>query len=192
MLILDELKVIFIHVHRTGGSTISNILRERKLVNTNNVLPQHTNAKNDDTSILEKHHDYYTIGCTRNPWDRILSWYLLLHFNDLKSIEKERTRLEDFIEQDIAIDLSINYFHYNTLDYLSNKEDSLIANKIFRFENIENDIREFLLQYNIYFQKIPIINKTFKKDYKNYYTDKARELIAQKCSKDIQYFNYEF
>jgi len=191
MIIAHNLKLIFIHVQRTGGTALSNILRQ-KLGGNFDILSQHHNAKTLDTIFLENYSDYYTFGFTRNPWSRILSWYSLIHFNNQKSLVEERKRFEEFIELDFAADFTTQFFHYNSLDYFSNKEGKLIVDKIFHYENLENEIRVLFNQFNLPLTEIPLINETNPKNYKDYYTDKSRSLIAQKCKKDIEYFNYNF
>lgn len=108
--------MIFIHVQRAGGTTISNILRENSVASFSN-LSQHSNTRTLDDVFLEKYKDYYIFGFTRNPWARILSWYSLVYFNDQKSLPEERKRFEEFIELDSAADLTNPFFHYNALDY---------------------------------------------------------------------------
>jgi hypothetical protein len=44
MIISHDLKLIFIHVHRTGGTAFSNILKQ-ELKQNFEVLPQHNNIK---------------------------------------------------------------------------------------------------------------------------------------------------
>ncbi|MFT5823549.1 MAG: hypothetical protein ACI8ZM_004811 [Crocinitomix sp.] len=191
MLISHKLKMIFIHVQRTGGTTFSNIIREKILTKSNDHC-QHSNSRTLNSTFFEKHKDYYTFGFTRNPWDRILSWYSFIHFNDQKSLPEERKRFEEFLELDAAADFTKQTFHYNSLDYFTTKKGELIVDKIFHYENMENNIGVLLNQFNLPLTEIPIMNETSKKDYKDYYTDKSRNLIAQKCKKDIAYFNYIF
>ena len=81
MIISHNLKIIFIHVHRTGGSSLINLLKSQ-LGNHIEILSQHGNARTSESYLLEKHKDYYIFGFTRNPWDRILSWYSLIHKNN--------------------------------------------------------------------------------------------------------------
>ena len=191
MIISHNLKIIFIHVHRTGGTIFTNILLE-KLVDNYEVLSQHSNIRTLDSVFLKKYNDYYIFGFTRNPWDRILSWYSLLHSNDQKSLTEERKRFEEFIEFDTALDFTTQFFHYNSLDYFLNKKDELIVDKILLYENLENEIGFLLNKFNLPLTSIPVVNETSKKNYKEYYTDKSRGLITQKCKKDIQFFNYIF
>lgn len=191
MLISHPLKFIFIHVHRTGGTTIESLLQNqlrRQIV----TLPQHANTKTAEASLLETYKEYYTFGFTRNPWERILSWYSLIHKNDPKSLEEERKRLEAFIELDAAADFKILDFHYNSIDYFSDEKGKLKVDKIFRYENFEHAVIEILKRFDLPFTEIPHVNKTSAKNVRAYYTSKSQDLIAQKCKKDIEYFNYVF
>jgi hypothetical protein len=77
MLIAHELNLIFIHIPRTGGTTITNILTDRlgeKLI----ALQQHSNVKTSEGERLKNYPHLFKFGFVRNPWDRILSWYALL------------------------------------------------------------------------------------------------------------------
>lgn len=116
----------------------------------------------------------------------------MVNSNDPKSLAEERKRLEEYIEKDCAADFTTGFFHYNCLDYFSNKQDELIVNKIFHYEDFENEIEMFFNEMNLSKAEIPVVNETHKKNYRDYYTDKSCDLIAQKCDKDIQFFNYKF
>ncbi len=191
MIISHTLKIIFIHVQRTGGSTLINLLKS-ELGSDLEILSQHGNARTSESYLLEKYADYYTFGFTRNPWERILSWYSLIHRNDPKNLDQERKRFETFIESDWASDFTTQQFHYNTLDYFSNNKGLIKADKIFRYENFETEIRSLFNKFNFPLKEIPKINNTNPKIFQNFYTKKSQNLIAEKCKKDIEYFNYVF
>jgi hypothetical protein len=191
MIISHNLKIIFIHVHRTGGTAFSNILKQ-KLVDNFDVLSQHSNTKTLEPEFFKKYNDYYIFGFTRNPWERILSWYSLIHFNDQKDLIGERIRFENFIESDSASNFTTQSFHYNALDYFTNYKDELMVDKIFHYENIDKDIKSLFHQFNLDLTEFPVVNATKVKSYRDFYTDKSVNLIEQKCKKDIQYFNYSF
>ena len=191
MIISHNLKIIFIHVHRTGGSSLINLLKSQ-LGNHFEILSQHGNARTSEAYLLEKHKDYYIFGFTRNPWDRILSWYSLIHKNDQKSLALEKKRFERFIELDYASDFTTQQFHYNTLDYFSNKKGALKVDEIFRYENFENEIGKLMGKLNLSKTEISKINNTTPKIFQDFYTQNSKDLIAEKCRKDIEYFNYIF
>lgn len=170
---------------------MTNILRS-EIMEDAMVFDQHSNAQTVAEDVFEMYNDYYKFGCTRNPWDRILSWYSLIYRNREKSLDEERKRLEEFIENDHALDPNNRFFHYNALDYFTNEQGVCIADKIFRFERLNSEIRTIADQFNIALTEIPLVNETPPKDYREYYTDKSRMLIEQKCEKDIEHFGYTF
>lgn len=191
MVLSHSLKFIFIHVHRTGGTALTSLLKN-KLDNKLDVLCQHGNARTPHSYLLEIHKEYYTFGFTRNPWKRMLSWYSLIHKNDPKNLAEERKRFEKFIELDAASDFTTPFFHYNSIDYFTNEKGALKVDKIFRYENLEEATIELFNRFGFPFTGIPSINETPAKNFREYYTNKSQQLIAEKCKKDIEYFNYTF
>jgi hypothetical protein len=162
MIISHDLKFIFIHVHRTAGTTLTNLLR-KKLVGNFEVFPQHSNARTSESIELIRYNEYYTFGFTRNPWERLLSWYTLIYYNDQISLAEERVRFEQFIEMDAASDFTKQEFHYNTLDYFTTKNGEFIANKIASYEYLENEMGALLQRFNLTPLDIPLLNNTRKK-----------------------------
>ncbi len=191
MIISHTKKLIFIHVHRTAGTSLRNVLI-RKIDDYIDVSPQHSNAITLENDFFDNYNDYYIFGFTRNPWERIFSWYSLIELNNQKSLAEERIRFEKFIEYDHASDFRTIFFHYNSLDYFTNKKGEFIGAKIFRYEHLNKEIKTIVNQFNLQASEIPNINNASPKNYKEYYTDKSRNLIAEKCKKDIDYFNYTF
>lgn len=191
MVISHKLKTIFIHAHRTAGTTCSNILM-RKSVGHLQLLTPHTNARTVKPQFFEQYADYFTFGFARNPWARMASWYFLIHFRDQKSVSEEKRRLEEFLEKDWALDFTTQYFHYNCLDYFTNKNGELVVDKIFHYENFDAEVALLLRQLHLSPIRIPVYNQSKVLSYKWYYTDKSRSLVAEKCKKDIQYFDYKF
>jgi len=191
MIFSDQLKTIFIHVHRTGGTAITNLFRQHGF-DISEEFPQHSNVRTVDNSFWEKYHDYKILGFTRNPWARIFSWYTLIHQHIPLSIEAERKRFEEFIENDLTGDLDQQYFHYNSLDYFTRANGQQVVNKILRYERFENEVNALFREYNIRINKIPIINETGRKDYRLYYTPLSLSIITERCKKDIEYFKYSF
>lgn len=174
-MVSHEMKVIFIHVHRTGGTTLGNLLRQNL---TESLYPygQHVNAKNLEDNFWDNHKEYYIFGFTRNPWARILSWYALIHRHSPLSLTDERIRFQRFIEQGFA---SV-HFHYNTLDYYTQRNGTLAAHTVYRYENMESEIQALYqrLGWSHMGMQIPRLNGTGLRDYREYYTSKSRALIA--------------
>lgn len=191
MIISHNSKIIFIHIQRTGGSSIINLLKHH-LGEELEIVAQHGNARSEENHLLKSNPEYFTFTFVRNPWDRILSWYLLIYKESQEKIDKEKMKFERFLLLDLAFKPGDPHFHYNQLDYITDKEGNLYTDKIYRFENYGSEIES--MQETL---KFPIIdakkmNRTWDKNYRDYYTKKSQELIAEKCKKDIEYFKYSF
>ena len=189
MLIAHELNLLFIHIPRTGGTTITNIITEQ-LESKPIVLQQHANTKTSEGERLKHYPHLYKFGFVRNPWDRILSWYgLLCKGNNQKLTALE---FEKFLIDSVTIYQNDNYFHFNQLDYFTDKNGVLQIDFIGRFENFSIDLKTVFEKISFPLDKIPINNPTEKKNYQVFYTDKSRAIITDLCAKDIAYFGYSF
>jgi hypothetical protein len=191
MIISHELKFIFIHIQRTGGNTVINLLKHQ-LKEKVEIISQHGNAKTAELSLLEDYKDYFNFTFIRNPWDRILSWYLLIYQHENNNMDKERSQFEKFIELDLAAAKGDKDFHYNQLDYISNEKGNILINKCYRFDNFEEEVSAMLKDLGLLQMAIPRLNLSLMTNYRDYYTVKSRELINQKCKRDIAYFGFEF
>jgi len=191
MIISHKAKFIFIHIQRTGGSSIINLLKEHLKVHLD-VVSQHGNARSPENFLLKDNSGYFTFSMVRNPWARIFSWYLLINKENLQDLETEKAKFQHFLETDMAFNAGDLHFHYNQVDYLSNEEGSLWTNKIYRFEDYRNSIIDLFQNLNQPFTNIPKLNGSVKIKYQDYYTDTSKKLLSQKCQKDIEYFGYRF
>ena len=191
MTISHELKIIFIHIQRTGGSSIINMLKGRlgkKLI----IVSQHGNAQSEEATLLKDYPDYTVFTFVRNPWDRILSWYQLINKHNILSIEEDRSAFENFLLMDHAANPDDNYFHYNQLEYLISPYRDIKDINIYRFENFSNEVQRLWSYLNIIPGASTKTNGTIPVDYRNFYTEKSKALIREKCALDINHFDYSF
>lgn len=74
-MIVHANKFIFIHIPKTGGSTISHCLRELRgrygFKIENGAGAGHLDNINEDN--IHKYQDYFVFATHRNPWDRMVS-----------------------------------------------------------------------------------------------------------------------
>ena len=69
-MIIPNKKSIFVHINKTGGSSVEHAF---------GVYPddQHNTAKEYIKELSSrKWSTHFTFSFVRNPWDRIVSWYL--------------------------------------------------------------------------------------------------------------------
>lgn len=191
MIVSHQLKTIFIHVHRTGGTAFTNVLRQYARTISDGCA-QHSNAATLDEAFFNQHQGYQILGFTRNPWERIFSWYSLLYMHNPKSLEEEKARFENFVASDLTEGSSTSFFHYNSLDYFSTPAGELMADKIIRYEHFEKEVIKWFIQFNLKVSHIPVVNQAKGYAFRKYYTETSRDLLAEKCKRDIEYFNYRF
>ena len=75
----DQLKTVFLHIPKTGGTTVKRLLGIRQLNSENPVLipsPQHLTCALLRVSMgHEKYDSYFKFTFVRNPWARLVSDY---------------------------------------------------------------------------------------------------------------------
>jgi len=191
MVISHQHKILFIHIHRTGGSTIINLLQQQLGAEVR-VVSQHGNARTSESELLEHHPEYFTFGFVRNPWARLLSWYALLNKWNPTDQATARRKFEAFLTWDKAAAPADPFFHYNQLDYFTTGCEPPTATKIYRYENYAEETHRLFACLGFPLAHIPVMNATAGKDYRDYYTARSIELVREKCQRDLDYFQYDF
>lgn len=134
---------------------------------------------------------YFKFGFVRNPWDRTVALY-----NRKEGLQMSGgMTFEEFVEWiSLSSDTCIHPTpHKNQLDWFTDPDGNILADFIGRFENLQKDwafvcsklgINAVLPRENI--------NPGKPAHYTKYYTDKTRNIIAEKFQTDIETFGYEF
>lgn len=83
-------------------------------------------------------------------------------------------------------------FCTNQLEYISENQN-IIVDRILRFENLSEDFNEFAQDIGIA-ARLPHVNASQKNrtKYQEYYSEKTKEIITERFTRDIEYFNYQF
>lgn len=152
----------------------------------------HGNANTREAMQLSKYPDYFVFGFVRNPWERMLSWYRLIHKWSPGSVEHDRMQFQQFLESDGAAAPSDTYFHYNQLDYFPEGYRDLGKVQIFRYEDYNNEVNRLIRQLGLPPMEITRHNGTRSVDHHHYYTEESVRWVRQHCARDISHFNYTF
>jgi len=178
---------IFIHINKTGGTSIEKALR----------LPlQHKTALNKKKYLGENlWKKKFSFAFVRNPWDKVVSHYTYrLRTNQMDILEKK----VDFYNWVRLTYLEKDKKYYDNpkmfmpqLDWISDENGKILVNYVGKFENFESDFNEICSHINI-FVSLPHLKKSNRTHYKDYYNSETAEIVGEFFKDDIQYFNYQF
>ncbi len=155
---LDEKKIIFIHVHKCAGTAISKAFIDRPriiqkwirardnegveaIMEKNNALidsefaaPEHFRAI-DARELLGRdvYESYFSFAVSRNPWDRLASWYYFLRQSEKKGQSKiaRQLTMEDFIHY------SVDHFYLPQYQWVTDDAGDVIVDEIIKLENLD-------------------------------------------------------
>jgi len=183
IIISKDKNYVWFRTAKVGTRTIESILRGKSrfhIYGSNLIFNR------------RKYKTYYKFVFVRNPWDRVVSCYCdkVLGVKDLPYYEdcydKDFKYFVKFIEKknlkcaDRHIRLQSYLFPVDDVDYIG------------RFETFESDLKHVLNKLNIDSHEIPKKNTTMRRDYKKYYNEETKQIIAKKYEKDIKNFGYKF
>ena len=186
-MISHEHKFIFIHIHRTGGTSIELNFKHGKWDHRNySAYIKQFGA--------EVWNEYFTFSFVRNPWDKMLGHYMWR-----KQISSNTCKGDDLSFRDWVLEFENNIKGPGALGdkglpqygqlFLDNVQ---LVDFIGKFENLQEDFNTICDKIGIPQQQLPHKNKTKHKHYTEYYDDETREIVAENYARDNEYFGYKF
>ena len=76
MLVSHSHKLVFVHIQKTGGQTVSKVLK-KNIPDISRFRRKHEFAV-QAAGALEGWDEYFKFAFVRNPWDRLVSWYSMI------------------------------------------------------------------------------------------------------------------
>jgi hypothetical protein len=155
-----------------------------------------THAKPDEAYKVFKHElrNYFSFCVVRNPWDRAISMYsfaLKEKIMSLYGLDEDLT-FEEFCQH--LNDRRDDYSFIATHKQVEWTRGYYPPKVILRFENLQEEFRGMLEEYDIQHIKpdIPHKNSTKHSHYKDYYTPETKKIIANVFEEDIDTFKYTY
>ena len=196
-------KGTFIHIPKTGGSTISSVLSQNSFANLPERIKEHKcNVSNPHEWTMKhsriheldmRYQNFFCFAFVRNPWDLMVSSYSWWTQNTHLPVRRDCGQIlktqgfNSFIKTNSSFINECYHQNNGQLHWLNDK-----INFIGRFENLQDDFNIVCDKIGIPQQQLPHTNKTNHKHYTEYYDDETREIVAEKYARDIEYFGYKF
>jgi hypothetical protein len=185
MYIDHDIKIVFIHVPRTGGSSIKEALGLYDKIYKKDLY--HMSA----VDIPDVCKDYFKFAFVRNPWDRFVSlyfynksdWYQHTFPNKDESKIAKKYEFKDWLN--FYPKLENVLYLYKDVQQVNYGLD--LVDFVGRYENLQKD-------FDIHFGGITleVINKTKHKFYTYYYDEESINKVYTLCKEDIDVFKYEY
>ncbi len=203
MVISHPYKTIFIHIPRTGGSSIE----ERDFFSIE-AGPTHDALRVvRDQLDGEVYSSYFKFAFVRNPWDWVLSLYSYFsqmtpahrwYMNNMEVVQKVCS-FRNFEEFCINLDwtgLRNDYYHgvchfLEQHSYITDESGAVAVDYLGRFENLNQDWLAICERIGVD-APLPHLNFTKHGSYRQHYTPEARRAISEHYAKDIELFGYTF
>lgn len=201
-------KYIFIHIPKTGGSSILSRLDIKKRMYSFSATGMYILHKDilsvDDHFpsyiIKEMRPDiygrYYKFSFVRNPYDRVVSEFLWIFHHEWK------TQTYSLTDQEIKEKFDIWLFSY-FLDKENSRKCSqkwylyckykrkLLVDDIYRFENFEQDFDKLIKKLNVVPKNMDFLKKAYiEVDRNMLLTEKNKEYIYRVFQEDFETFGY--
>lgn len=209
MRVSDSRRVLFVHVPKTGGSTIDAIF-DKEVVDARRVDGRGRHAPYGRLVKSEPDlTDYWSFGFVRNPWARMVSWWSMVAAvfdkvdagdpKALQKIEKHpnawlpegefRHSFEAFVLEGTEKIAKVGRPQIHTLSGRRGARVDFVG-RVESFVDDVNTVRERLGLEPM--EKVPRRNKSSHGHYHDYYNETTRRKVAEVYAEDIEAFGYEY
>ncbi len=210
-------KFLFIHIPKTGGNSVQNILRkysEDKIVTVadhqdgierfevrNEKYNIHKHSTLNDYRKELKPYIYdqlYKFSIIRNPWERMVSFYYSpnrkvseWNRNDFIKLLNRAKPIGEYITTTPPHQYPSRHFFRKLLPK-KNKSTLSEIDFLIRFEHLHEDFKSVCQIIDIPFEPLPHRNKSNRKHYTYYYDEELKKMIELKFKDEIEFGNYQF
>lgn len=182
--------LVFIHIQRTGGTSLGNLL-VRELPGARRMGFEHSNAAAALRTLGHKEfYRCFRFAFVRNPWDRLLSWFHRSKQGGRVSKRRFNVRRSTTFAAFLATPHP--WLSMPQLDYLRNARGELLVDHIYRFENYRADVADLCRRFGVDASALPHSKGSIHANYVDYYTDATRQIVADRFAEDIACFGYTF
>jgi hypothetical protein len=202
VIISDQHRFVFVHIQKTGGTTIDRLV----LAQLDPVQVRRSPSRHLPLRAIHRQfpdvRDYWAFGFVRNPWDRMVSWWSMIDEWRRDVAEKGHSpRAANAMWAEVAQYRDFEEFVFRgpdasprlsrpQIDYLQVKGRR--ADFIGRTENLGADAATALERFGLSAEGIGHHNPSPRTSYRDYYSTATRDRVAEVFAKDLDAFGYTF
>jgi len=201
--LLENRNLLFVHVPKTGGGSISRLLRaqpDAKIYPVQGMSVAEPCVEQLSKQLGKPLHEYRTVAFVRNPWDWTVSGYLHVTHN-MPAYEKPPS-FRNFVLGDWTGATKLPYpskfttpeayVAYHTQitpwEHLYQSECGVSIDKLCKFETLAHDTAE---AFGIH-APLPHANRSDRGHYSQYFDEDTKEIVEQRHHNLIAEYEYSF
>lgn len=181
-------KVIFIHINKTGGTSVSDALGLNKSHLTVKEIIDLIGEENFESS--------YKFAAVRNPWDKVLSHYKYRVKTNQTDLGTKTIPFPEWVVKTYGKNKDPFYYDKPKMfqpqvDWLKDYHNRINVNEIMKFEDLSKEFEKVSKHLGLHIN-LPHLNRTTKTNYKEFYDDHSKSIITDWFAEDLDIFNYEY
>lgn len=178
-MISHEYKCIFVHISRTGGSSIEKAICGREWWKINPAT-KHLTASQTKEIYKDYWNSYFKFSFVRNPWDRLVSCFSLRAYH----APKKKSDVLTFLKNIKTPDWEPQLFEY--VDILDIDLDF-----VGKYETLGEDF-DYIKNKTGVKKDLPLIGQTKRTKYQDYYCEESKKMVEELYKKSIEKYEYKF
>ena len=214
MIISHGRRYIFVHIPKTGGSSLALALESKAMKDdiligdTPKAQRRRKRVKDLQTSgRLWKHsklvdmygavdqaqiEQYFVFTLVRNPWDRMVSYYHWLRGQDFDHPAVHLAKVSEFTGFLNDAGTRATLRNDGAARYVSDRNGVDRCDLYLRLEHLNEDIAQLEDGIGVRLPAPPHENKSPRGAYQGYYSDADQALVGQLFAQDVDRFGYGF
>ena len=208
-------RYVFVHIPKTGGTALALALearaakddilfgdtpkararahRQKALTGHGRLWKHSTLADIDGLVTARDLDDWFVLTLVRNPWDRVLSYYVWLRTQRFDHPAVRLAAASDFSAFLAAPETRASLRAHPSEAYLRDASGRLRCTLWLRLEHLDRDIAPFEAHLGFRIAPVAAFNRTHRDpDWRPSYSDADAALVADLCAPDIARFGYRF
>ena len=183
----QEPDFIFIHINKTGGSSIEKAL---------NLPFEHLTAMEKRAEVgADKWEQKFTFAFVRNPFDKVCSHYRYRVKTNQTNLKDRGLSFSQWVNETYGRQNPDYYDNPKMFmpqsQWLTDEGGHLLVDEVYRFERLSDDFRQVTERFKLN-TSLPHLKASKKTDYQQWYDEATKQTVADWFAEDLRRFGYCF